>query len=99
MPYLLDTHALLWLLNEPEKLSQTASSIINNNAEQCYISIAGLWEIAIKFGLKKLDLKIAFDDIQNQLEKYNIQILHINYPHCSNTFNFRLYIKTHSTEF
>jgi PIN domain nuclease of toxin-antitoxin system len=81
MAYLLDTHILIWLPDEPEQLSQTSHSIINDRDEECYVSIASLWEIAIKFNLKKLELKIAFEDIQNKLEEYNIKILQIHYSH------------------
>jgi PIN domain nuclease of toxin-antitoxin system len=53
---LLDAHALLWFLNDDPLLSATAKSLIEDPASHKFVSIATCWEIAIKVGLKKLDL-------------------------------------------
>jgi PIN domain nuclease of toxin-antitoxin system len=53
---LLDTHALLWFLNDDARLVPTAKALIENPANRKLVSIATCWEIAIKVGLKKLDL-------------------------------------------
>ena len=52
--YLIDTHILLWLLSEPEKLSPKVKKILQE--EELYISMASLWEIAIKQSNGKLEL-------------------------------------------
>ena len=52
--YIIDTHILLWLLSEPNKLSITAKKILQE--DDLYISMASLWEIAIKQSNGKLDL-------------------------------------------
>ncbi len=51
---LLDTHALLWWLVEPEKLSTLAHSAINDPAASVFVSAASGWEIATKGRLGKL---------------------------------------------
>jgi PIN domain nuclease of toxin-antitoxin system len=53
---LLDTHALLWFLNNDTQLSPTAKTVIENSANCKLVSMATCWEIAIKVGLKKLNL-------------------------------------------
>jgi PIN domain nuclease of toxin-antitoxin system len=53
---LLDTHALLWLLNDDPQLVSNAKALIEDPANRKLVSIATCWEIAIKVGLKKLDL-------------------------------------------
>jgi PIN domain nuclease of toxin-antitoxin system len=53
---LLDTHALLWFLNDDPSLSATAKALIQDPANRKFVSVASCWEIAIKVGLKKLDL-------------------------------------------
>jgi PIN domain nuclease of toxin-antitoxin system len=53
---LLDTHALLWFLNDDPSLSATAKALIQDPANHKLVSMASCWEIAIKVGLKKLDL-------------------------------------------
>ena len=53
--YLLDTHALLFFLNNDPALSLRARSIIENEWK-LYISIVSFWEIAIKIGPGKLSI-------------------------------------------
>jgi PIN domain nuclease of toxin-antitoxin system len=53
---LLDAHALLWFLDDNPQLVPTAKALIEDPANQKLVSVATCWEIAIKVGLKKLDL-------------------------------------------
>lgn len=53
MRLLLDTHILLWALNDDSKLSGKARKLIENAAE-IYVSAATFWEMAIKVSLGKL---------------------------------------------
>ncbi|NVZ18555.1 type II toxin-antitoxin system VapC family toxin [Pseudomonas costantinii] len=57
MRVLLDTHILLWALNDDPKLSKKAQKLIENAAE-IYISAATFWEMAIKVGLGKLNVDL-----------------------------------------
>ena len=57
MNYLVDTHILLWSFLEPKKLSGQVKSILMNDNNDIYYSPISLWEISIKYGLKKLSLK------------------------------------------
>ena len=52
--YLLDTHALLWYTNEPEKLSPEATDTIRNEENSIFVSAINLWELGIKFRIGKL---------------------------------------------
>jgi PIN domain nuclease of toxin-antitoxin system len=54
MSFLLDTHVILWFLNGDRNLSEKAMRIILNPEYTKYVSIASVWEVAIKIGLKKL---------------------------------------------
>ncbi len=45
---LLDTHALLWWLVEPEQLSSLALAAINDPAATIFVSAASGWELATK---------------------------------------------------
>jgi len=54
MDILLDTHTLLWWLNEHERLSPTARSLLIDESNSLHISIASMWEVAIKVSLGKL---------------------------------------------
>lgn len=51
---LLDTHALLWWLAEPDRLSPAAHAGISDPAHSIHVSAASGWEIATKVRLGKL---------------------------------------------
>lgn len=51
---LLDTHALLWWLAEPDRLSPAAHLAINDPANSVHVSAASGWEIATKVRIGKL---------------------------------------------
>ncbi len=64
MTLLLDTHAFLWWLDDPQLLSKAARKAIGNGKNTVYISAAVAWEIAIKRSLGKLD---APDDLETAM--------------------------------
>lgn len=51
--YLLDTHIMLWDLVDDPRISSAHDRILLGDAPK-FISIASLWEIAIKAGIGKL---------------------------------------------
>jgi PIN domain nuclease of toxin-antitoxin system len=54
MRLLLDTHALIWAVSEPDRLSATARSAIETTEHELVVSSASAWEIATKHRLGKL---------------------------------------------
>jgi PIN domain nuclease of toxin-antitoxin system len=48
MRILLDTHLLLWILGEPNRLDRETRETIETGAEEVLFSAASIWEIAIK---------------------------------------------------
>lgn len=48
MRLLLDTHIVIWLLEDPSRLSGEARELIGNPANELVVSDISLWEIAIK---------------------------------------------------
>ena len=54
MTLLLDTHALLWALAEPARLSRRALLALQNPANELRVSAVSLFEIATKVRLGKL---------------------------------------------
>jgi PIN domain nuclease of toxin-antitoxin system len=69
MNYLVDTHILLWSFLETGKLSQKIKTILLNQNNEIYYSPISLWEISIKYGLKKLSLNGGTPD--NFFEELN----------------------------
>lgn len=74
MPYLLDTHTLLWFLNDDPKLSNTAKEIIESEAS-IYVSFVSLWEITIKSNIGKLSLAYTIPEIIQELHNLQIQVI------------------------
>ena len=68
MKLLLDTHILLWWLNQDRKLSQTELDIITNPDRLVFVSAVTAWEIAIKKTIGKLE---APDDLPAALAANN----------------------------
>ncbi len=62
--HLLDTHALLWWLVEPERLSTLALAAINDPAVSIFVSAASCWELATKVRLGKLPRGTPASDCQ-----------------------------------
>jgi len=59
MRILLDTHVLLWWLNDAASLGERARAQISDSENAIIVSAASLWEIAIKQGLGKVEADIA----------------------------------------
>jgi len=53
---LLDTHAFLWWVADDEALTVRARAAIADPANECLVSAASAWEIAIKASIGKLTL-------------------------------------------
>lgn len=54
--YILDTCALIWMLSDVNALSEKAKFAIISS-EKAFVSLSSLWEIAIKQGNGKINLK------------------------------------------
>ncbi|GBF82116.1 type II toxin-antitoxin system VapC family toxin [Aphanothece sacrum] len=88
---LLDTHTFLWFVNDSPELSQTAINLLESENE-LLVSIASLWEIAIKVNLKKLILATNYQQfIPQQLALNQIGILPISLNHLSIYTDLPLY--------
>jgi len=95
---LLDTHALLWFLDDDPPLVPTAKSLIEDPANRKHVSVATCWEIAIKAGLKKLNLGepattfLARELATNRFELLGIELAHATFvetlpPHHKDPFD------------
>ena len=81
-PLLLDTHALLWWLAEPKRLSNRAHAAIASPSRQVFVSAASGWELATKVRLGKL----AFPDqlvaeLGDVLKAQGFELLAIQFRH------------------
>ncbi|MEA5535397.1 type II toxin-antitoxin system VapC family toxin [Crocosphaera sp. XPORK-15E] len=82
MKLLLDTHTFLWFIDGSSNLSQTARQLIENEDNQRFVSIASLWEIAIKVSIGKLKLGVSLPDlVKQQVYDNDIELLAISPEH------------------
>ena len=55
MRLLLDTHVAVWATNTPERIPAHVRTMIEDGKEQVFVSVAAIWEIAIKHPLGRPD--------------------------------------------
>lgn len=81
MRVLIDTHIFLWFINDDPKLSATTKALLQSEAN-VMVSVASLWEIAIKISLGKLRLPESIEVLfPEQLRLNNIALLPIDIQH------------------
>ena len=82
MKYLLDTHTLLWIVNDNPRLSKKAKNEYLNSENLIFFSIASLWEMTIKISLKKLTIEEPLNEfIFTHIRGNDIKFLKIEIPH------------------
>ena len=81
MRYLLDTHTLLWFLQDDPQLPKKIGNEIKNIENSCHVSIVSLWEIAIKVNLGKLTINFPFVKFVSYLADNDIEVLQIGFDH------------------
>jgi len=79
---LLDTHAFIWMLEAPEKLSAKVIQAHNDPSTTLIVSVASLWEIQIKRTLGKLDMEVSLEQIvREQIDTYRYELIDIRAAH------------------
>ena len=78
MDYLLDTHVLLWIIFDSDRLSPSAQKIILDKSTHKFISISSLWELSIKNRIGKLPLPNDLSGIFTEVEMNGFGIIGIN---------------------
>lgn len=91
MNLLLDTHAFIWFMEGDSSLSGKSREAITNIQNNCFISIASLWEIAIKFHLGSLKLTSDFSNIATFLEENQIELLPVSFNHLQKLLTLEYY--------
>lgn len=80
MRLLLDTNAFLWWVEDAPRLSKKARSAIADQRNECLLSLASCWEMAIKFSLGKLKLRLPLVQfISEQIETNGFALLEIDF--------------------
>jgi len=78
MNILLDTHVLVWAMENNPELSDGARNSIIRARNMVFVSSISIWEIAIKKNLGKLETP---DNLQEEIELHRFTPLQINFDH------------------
>lgn len=78
MTLLLDTHTLIWFLDNDIRLPASTRRQIETTPT-VFVSVASLWEIAIKANIGKLDLSAPFSTIEPNIVSLGITQLSISF--------------------
>jgi PIN domain nuclease of toxin-antitoxin system len=70
MKLLLDTHIFLWWADQPEKLSHSVLSALENEAHELLLSVASVWEMQIKIQLGKLRVGLPLKELIKNQQPY-----------------------------
>lgn len=82
MEYLLDTHAFLWIVVDDTRLSAKVRDVFSDVSTNIYLSVASIWEMAIKIKLGKLTIEGRLGRFieKNALDN-NIRLLDVTQQH------------------
>lgn len=81
MKLLLDTHALLWWLNDAAALGPQARDLIADPGNDVLVSTVSLWEIVVKVRIGKLEASIG--TVTAAVERDGFDLLDIRTAHLS----------------
>ena len=78
MNLLLDTHALIWALENNPRLSMPARDAIVDGRNMVFVSAVSAWEISVKKSMGKLE---APDNLSEEVDLHRFTHLNINFEH------------------
>lgn len=82
MNLLLDTHSFIWFIEGNPRLSAAARELIAAGDNEVFLSVASLWEMAIKSSLGRLGLSEPYEVlIPTQLRLNQMTLLDISMSH------------------
>jgi PIN domain nuclease of toxin-antitoxin system len=78
---LLDTHIVLWVLRDSRRVSRRARELIDDPENQCWVSCASFWEIAIKATRRGIDLGLPLAQLERAVSETGFRTLDISPRH------------------
>jgi len=91
MAYLLDTHVVLWNLDDHNRLSQKVELIISDLNSDCFVSIISFFEITIKQNIGKLELSKSIQEYMDEVQRIGIILLPVKDEYLNNYNNIPLF--------
>jgi len=81
MNYLLDTHAIIWLVKDSDKMPQKLKEIVKDPRNNIAICTISFWEIAIKISIGKMEKNIDLNNVISELRKNGFDFFQIEYEY------------------
>ncbi len=82
MRALVDTHALLWFLDNDARLGGASRAFMKSGENELLVGVGCCWELAIKCGIGKITLDKPFEQfLWSQLRSNSIEVLDISQDH------------------
>lgn len=81
MRLLLDTHILLWALADSRRLSARALEHLQDPGNECWVSSASVWEIAIKAALGRHRLNAPLGELEALIDEAGFRSLDVTRRH------------------
>src|SRR4051812_41294179 len=81
MKLLLDTHTFIWMDGDPGRLSANATAALCDPANEVWLSVVSVWEMAIKADLGKLTLRQPLDQIVRDQLANGVRIVPVQLAH------------------
>jgi PIN domain nuclease of toxin-antitoxin system len=79
---IIDTHVFIWYIQNSDRLPRLVAAQINDSRNDILLSIASIWEMAIKQSTGKLNLGDAYASfIREQMKLNNIELLPVSLEH------------------
>jgi PIN domain nuclease of toxin-antitoxin system len=82
MKLLIDTQAIIWFAENNTQLSKTARTLMEDDANSCFVSMASFWEMSIKINLGKLTINgLTLAEFIDEVDDSDFQTLAIERSH------------------
>jgi len=80
--YLIDSHVFLWMALDENKLSPAVCPLVLDRGTQLLLSVAGIWELAIKHNRGRLKFDGGFENfITTEMRDNDVEMLPIGSEH------------------
>jgi len=81
MRLLLDTNIALWAITDDPKLGARAAELISDPTNSVWVSVANLWEIAVKHAVRPAEMPLSGSDARRYFDQSGYRMLTIDSSH------------------
>ena len=92
MRILVDTHTFIWAVSDPKRLSHKAKVLLEDPDNDAVLSVASIWEMAIKTSLGRLTIASSLADLlRDQISHRQFSVLSISAEHAIGVVSLPMY--------